>query len=218
MDIFGFLIYFIIVVTSLTVHEFAHGYTAWLKGDRTAKADGRLSLNPIRHLDPLGTLVFILTALHFRMPVGWAKPVPVNPMNLDNPKRDMVLVAFAGPLSNMVFAFLCGYLFILLPINEKSIIGLFLILFTQVNLGLAIFNLIPIPPLDGSNIVKGLLPHDKIMSYVRFTAYLPHILIGLMIFSMYKQKPILSYVFSPIIEPWFYLWRDIIFQGKVPFL
>ncbi len=218
MSIIGILLVVTAVLLSLSFHEFAHGYAAWYKGDTTAKSDGRLSLNPLDHLDLWGSITFIVTFLVFKMPFGWAKPVPVNPMNLDNPKKDMVLVAFAGPLSNMILALISGYLFIWtaafpLPLLLRT----FLVIFVQVNLGLAFFNLLPIPPLDGSNIVRGLLPYDKLVSYIKFTSYLPQIFIGLLLFGMFTGRPILSYIFSPIVEPWFFLWEKIIFGGRIPF-
>lgn len=217
MEILFIALVIVAVIISLSVHEFAHGYAAWYKGDETAKVDGRLSLNPLDHLDLWGSLTFIITFVIFKMPFGWAKPVPVNPMNLDNPKKDMVFVAFAGPLSNMLLALIAGYFLILTTgISLPMILRSFLVLFVRVNLGLAIFNLLPIPPLDGSNIVKGLLPPDKLMSYIKFTTYVPQILIGLLLVGYLTGRPLLSYVFTPIINPWFIFWKDIVFGGRIP--
>lgn len=218
MQILIILMIVVAVILSLSFHEFAHGYAAWYRGDNTAKSDGRLSLNPLDHLDPWGSLVFAITYFLFGVPFGWAKPVPVNPMNLDNPKRDMVLVAFAGPLANMILALISGFIIIFTQNRGLPfLLTFFLKLFVRVNLGLAIFNLLPIPPLDGSNIVKGLLPPEKLISYIRFTAHLPKILILFLLLGYVTGRPLLSYIFSPIIEPWFYFWEQIVFGGRIIF-
>jgi len=158
-----FLILIPPILFAVTIHEVAHGWVAWRLGDPTAKIMGRLTLNPVRHLDPFGTLVFFLTQT-----IGWAKPVPVNPMNLQNPKQDMVWVSLAGPLSNLVMAALSAFfvrslirpLSLLVPDAILTPIVYMGILSVQLNIGLAVFNLIPIPPLDGSKVLIGLLPKD----------------------------------------------------------
>ncbi len=173
------------VLFSISAHEVAHGYVAYLCGDPTAKEAGRLTLNPIKHLDPIGLLVFIITRV-----IGWAKPVPVNPWNFRNPKRDIIFVAFAGPLTNLVLAALCAVGFriaishwpVLLthvasflhfgvvPGVEglyKILTPLTIIIFWGIiiNCALFIFNLIPVPPLDGGRIVYGLLPEPLATKY-----------------------------------------------------
>ena len=212
------ILYSLAILISLTFHEVAHGYMAWRRGDDTAKSDGRLSLNPLVHLDIMGTIVFIVTMIYFRLPFGWAKPVPVNPMNLDNPKRDMVYVAAAGPASNMLLALVFGYILIGLQtynIMIPMILKAFLVILVRVNLGLSFFNLLPIPPLDGSNILRGLLPYDKLNAYIRFTQYAPQIFMGLILLGYVTGRSILGMILTPILEPYIYFWYNIIFAGKI---
>jgi len=157
------------IILALTVHEFSHGYAAYRLGDRTAKVDGRLSFNPIRHVDPIGLILLII----FRF--GFAKPVMVDPYNLRNPKQDMAIIAAAGPLSNLIFGFVA--MLIVMPIHiltrgntnivTNYIIEFFVIL-VQINIGLAVFNLIPIPPLDGSKILACFLPTDLYFRFISF--------------------------------------------------
>ncbi|MCL0106716.1 site-2 protease family protein [Peptococcaceae bacterium] len=143
------------VVIALTFHEYAHAVVAYKLGDPTAKYSGRLTLNPIPHVDPIGMLMLFFVGL------GWAKPVPVNPYNLNKPKRDMVLISLAGPLSNVILAIAFALLFgvfyafgsqVLIDVVEKII---------WINMVLAVFNMLPIPPLDGSKILAGILPGDS---------------------------------------------------------
>ena len=161
------------VLIALTIHEYAHGYAAYKLGDNTAHTLGRLTLNPIKHLDPFGALCMLL----FRF--GWAKPVPINPANFKKPKRDFAITALAGPLVNITVAFISAFFLLLsekLFVKTESVMlnnmqfntTLFLYLFHAVNLGLGIFNLIPIPPFDGSRILNVILPQKlyfKIMRY-----------------------------------------------------
>ena len=160
----------IILISTLTVHEAAHALAAYLLGDHTAKNQGRLSLNPLKHLDPWGTILFILTGF------GWGKPVPVNPIYFKNPKRDQALTALAGPASNLIMAFIAG---IFIPYYPQSV---FLFMFYQINITLAVFNLLPIPPLDGSRIVGILLNDNQFQRYQEFIhQYSAYIIIGLYI-------------------------------------
>ena len=142
------------LIFAFTIHEISHGLMAYLLGDSTAKRDGRLSLNPIRHIDLLG-LIFILF-----VGFGWAKPVMVNPNNLKNPKVDMALIAVVGPISNFIMAFLSLMLWypLMLFTNVPAYITEVLMLFCFLNIILGVFNLIPIPPLDGSKVIAGALP------------------------------------------------------------
>ena len=160
---------------TLTLHEFAHGYVAYKLGDNTARSLGRLSLNPLKHLDPFGALCMIF--FHF----GWAKPVPINPRNFKNPRKGFAITALAGPLTNLVTGFFTIFIYLLclklLPQSSNSLVNniysnvlLFLWCFFSINIGLGVFNLIPIPPFDGSRIVNVLLPEKwyfKIMKYER---------------------------------------------------
>ena len=156
---------------SVVLHEISHGYAAYAMGDPTAKSRGRLSLNPMHHLDIIGLLSMILFGF------GWAKPVPVNPYYFRRRKLGMSLVALAGPLSNLLLAFVAIAIFFLLgslPIELNIFFeGLlyFFLIFATLNIGLAVFNLIPIPPLDGSKIVFSLLPNSTYMKLLQFEQY-----------------------------------------------
>jgi len=157
------------VLIALTIHEFFHGYAAFCLGDNTAKWQGRLTLNPIKHLDPIGTLLLLFARF------GWAKPVPVNPYNLRNPKRDMAIIALAGPVSNFVTAFFAMFIFMFLMATGwlgTGTVAMYTLMFFfnlfAINIGLGIFNLIPIPPLDGSKIFAMFLPHHLYWRYTNF--------------------------------------------------
>jgi Zn-dependent protease len=164
------------ILAALTFHEYAHGWVADKLGDPTARLSGRLTFNPVAHLDPIGTLALIFS------PVGWAKPVPVNAHNLRHPRRDMVWVAAAGPGANLVLAALSGWLLRLFEggggIGQSAWLGglatpvyLMLQVSVLINVALAIFNLLPLPPLDGGRIVAGLLPPRQAISYGRLERY-----------------------------------------------
>lgn len=163
------------VLLSLTVHECAHAWAASRMGDNTARMLGRVSLNPIRHLDVLGTLMLFFSGLF-----GWAKPVPVNPRNFRHPAKAMMLVAIAGPLSNLmlagVFALVQKLLPIALPLITDSP-GVYMPIAIMVNLGvlinisLAVFNLLPIPPLDGSKVLSYVLPPQKAYAFSKVEPY-----------------------------------------------
>jgi Zn-dependent protease len=150
-----FLLLLPIVVASLALHELAHAYVAWKLGDPTAREQGRLTLNPIAHLDPLGTLMFALTALLAGVPFGWAKPVPVDPRNFRRPKEGMALVAVAGPAMNFVLALVALAVLRHAELDGRAFNVVALGYLVNVILGL--FNLIPVPPLDGSRIVGVLM-------------------------------------------------------------
>jgi len=161
------LISFIVLLFSLTVHEMAHAWTADRLGDPTARLLGRVSLNPIVHADPIGTVLFPLIAAFSGVPlIGWAKPVPVNVRRLGSPRRDFVLVAAAGPISNLVLAFAAAIVLRLLTVtpvtlgepNISAPLASLLVQLRQINVLLAVFNMIPIPPLDGGNVLLGMLP------------------------------------------------------------
>ncbi|RJX35199.1 MAG: site-2 protease family protein [Desulfarculus sp.] len=174
------------ILMALTVHEASHALVAWLRGDPTAKQAGRLSLNPIRHLDLAGTLVFFVTAW-FGAGFGWAKPVPVDGRRLRDPRRDMIWISASGPVSNLAFAVLislvlAGLIHLGLFTEYalwKWFLGEMLILGITVNVVLAFFNLIPLPPLDGSGILTGLLSPRAALHYQQFARYGFLILLGL---------------------------------------
>ncbi len=156
-----------VILLSLAIHEFSHGKAADMLGDPTPRAHGRLTLNPISHLDPIGALVLLLTQRF-----GWAKPVPINPYNFRNPRQDILVVSLAGPLSNVVLSFIFAqayrimYMAIVaghLPLPQDNMTGIvfkMLEIGIVLNLALAFFNLLPVPPLDGSKILRGIIPHQ----------------------------------------------------------
>ena len=162
LDTFLYLIPFLVV--SLVLHELAHALAATWLGDPTPRDDGRLTLNPVVHLDPLGTLMFVLTALVSDFIFGWAKPVMVQPRHFRRPQLDMALVAVAGPATNLVLALACAWAVLNLDLSLR--VDEVLERAFQVNIVLGIFNLIPIPPLDGSRIVGAILPRGL---YVRWS-------------------------------------------------
>jgi Zn-dependent protease len=163
---FSLILFFLAVV----VHEFAHGWIAYKFGDPTAKYSGRLTLNPLAHIDPIGTIVLPIFLLITGSPIlfGWAKPVPVNFLGLHNPKKDMIWVGLAGPCANILLAIAISMIIkIKLPPLPLQILHQFMLL----NLVLAIFNLMPIPPLDGSRVVMGLLPPKLAYKYMKLEQF-----------------------------------------------
>lgn len=152
-------------VLCITVHEFAHAITADRLGDPTPRRQGRISLNPIDHLDPLGTLMVILMVVTGARGIGWGKAVQVNPANFRHPRRDMMLVAAAGPFSNLLFALVLAIATRLFAPHMTPSLIEFLIFMVYMNIGLMFFNLIPIAPLDGSKILSGLLPAETAYRY-----------------------------------------------------
>jgi Zn-dependent protease len=171
---------FIVLLFSLTIHEMAHAWTADRLGDPTARLLGRVSLNPLVHADPIGTILFPLLASISGLPlIGWAKPVPVNVGNLRRGRRDFVLVAAAGPTSNLVMAIAAATLLRLVPVtpvtlgqpNVTAPMASLFSLAMQINVLLAIFNMMPIPPLDGGNVVSGLLPDRLALAFNRVRPY-----------------------------------------------
>jgi len=191
-----------VLLISLTVHEFSHGYIAYKLGDPTAKMQGRLSLNPFRHLDPIGTLMMVIAK------IGWAKPVPINPVYFKDRKRGTVLVSIAGPLSNLAMAFIGVLLFEITYVAgyRKLVAGdtfllyfiAFLRLFFSVNLNLAIFNLLPVPPLDGSKILSGVLPADKYFRYMQYERYIGMIFLLVVLVFPSALSNVLAFFTQPI--------------------
>lgn len=145
---------------AIVVHEFSHAFVAYKLGDATARMTGRLTLNPLAHIDPFGTILLPVILIALRSPVlfGWAKPVPINFSNLKNPKKDMIWVGLAGPLSNLLVAFATALL-LKAGLGGSSAALPFLQYLILINVVLAVFNLVPIPPLDGSRVLMGLLPN-----------------------------------------------------------
>jgi len=176
------LLFLPVILLALTVHEFAHGYVAYLRGDRTAKDMGRLTLNPLPHIDIIGLL--FLMFFNF----GWAKPVPINPANFKTPKKDEIMVALAGVTANLICALCLGLLFRFADFSIFGQTGEIVQKFTAwgilINCGLAVFNLIPVPPLDGSHVLRELLPYRAAVKYIVFFSNpaVSWILLGIFIF------------------------------------
>lgn len=200
----GFIQRFIVLFTAITVHECAHGLVAYKLGDPTAKNAGRLTLNPLSHLDPIGALCMVIFGF------GWAKPVPINPFYFRNRKRDTALVSLAGPAANIVLAFASTiiyvpfYLFVykykLFNAAAYFILGTLQSL-VSLNIGFAVFNLIPFPPLDGSKILGALLPSStymKLLEYERF---------GFPVLIILSATGVLGRILGIIINPVYDLWN-----------
>ncbi len=207
-----------VILFALTIHEYCHGLAANYLGDDTALRHGRLTLNPIAHLDVFGTILMFLVGF------GWAKPVPVNPLNFKDPKKGMLLVALAGPASNLLTAIVAGlFLRSLVPslmTSGQGISGLYATLLVVIVLsiiygvGLAIFNILPIPPLDGSRVLYGLLPERQAYAYSRFEPYGVMVLFALFLFGGRAFSLVIWYPVSIITElisglGYFQLWQII---------
>ncbi|MHB8319895.1 MAG: site-2 protease family protein [Acidimicrobiales bacterium] len=196
------VIIFCTIVPSIILHEIAHGYVALLFGDDTAKRAGRLTLNPISHVDPVGTLIvpalLALSGLGF---FGWAKPVPVNLSKLRSPRNHGVLVALAGPATNLTLAALAVLVFKVLSFNlyaPPGIVERVVYIFGLMNVSLAIFNLLPIPPLDGSVLIERMLPRAWWPGYLAIRRYSMPILIGLVVLNFYMNPGPITWVFNQV--------------------
>ncbi len=199
------------ILLSITFHEMCHGWMAYKLGDPTAKSQGRLSLNPLKHLDPLGTLVLFVTRT-----IGWAKPVPVDVRYFKNPQRDMMWVGLAGPAANMFLAVLFAAILRSVPyligqpwfapFAKSAILNpvmIMLFLTVQINIGLAIFNLIPVPPLDGSRILTGLLPPDLAIYIYKMERY-GFIIVLILVFTGVTDRiiiPLITFINHLLLGP-----------------
>ncbi|HVP91893.1 MAG TPA: site-2 protease family protein [Terriglobales bacterium] len=205
MNILSIVLQVFVVLFAITVHEAAHGWAALKMGDPTAYAAGRVTLNPLAHIDLIGTVLLPLVLILAHQPVfGWAKPVPVNPHNLRHPRKDSLWISLAGPAANLATAAVSLVLLRLtlrlaagMPAASmwaKSVGGLAQLLYmaVMINLALAVFNLIPIPPLDGSGILAGLLPEQAAAQYERLRPY------GFILLIILVYTNVLNSIFNPI--------------------
>lgn len=203
IDIHKIVITLVVLGISVIVHEVAHGYIAYRLGDPTAKIAGRLTLNPTPHIDPVGTILFpvICLVLNFSFFFAWAKPVPVNPTYFKNPKKDDILVAIAGPGSNLILALIFTLGFAFIPasiINSYPGIELLLQTGIQWNVLLAVFNMLPIPPLDGAHVLKNSLPDEIGDKFGMLWPYGFFILIGLLYVGVLGKVmlPIMAVIYT----------------------
>ena len=195
-----------ILVFSLCFHEFSHGYIAYRLGDHTAKRNGRLTLNPLAHLDPVGSLMILFVGF------GWAKPVPVNPINFANPRIDMMKVAFAGPASNLVLAFIAGLINRYASYNDffnSVILENTLFFFIFINIALAVFNMLPVAPLDGSQIFGNMISKNNPELAWKLQMYGPKILMLAILIGVLTPFSLLGTIMNPFIKFFMYLFAGI---------
>lgn len=196
-----------VILISLSFHEAAHAFVSYKLGDPTAKNMGRLTINPLKHLDPLGTLMMIISA-RTGIGFGWAKPVPINPNYYKNRKQGTMLTGLAGPVSNLLLAFLSAFPLLFININYNidtlgqydkiTIIYNFIGMFFVSNISLAIFNLLPIPPLDGSKILTGILPSRLYFKLMQYENYVGLVFIAIVLFFSKQFSDVLGFIITPV--------------------
>ena len=189
------------IIIAMVIHEYSHARVAYALGDYTPKMQGRLTLNPAAHVDLIGLVMLFI--VHF----GWAKPVQINPMNFSHPRRDDILVSLAGPLSNLITAFVFTIILVFMvklhmPLTEGLLVVFNLIIVYNINI--AIFNMLPIPPLDGSHILRNLLPYEMARAYEQLERY------SFIFLIIILATPILSYIFVPLQRFIFGIFKSIV--------
>ena len=190
-----------VLVFSLVFHEFSHAWVANKLGDPTARYSGRLTLNPLAHLDPFGSLMILFVGF------GWAKPVPVDSRYLANPRVDMMKIAIAGPAANLLLAFVGGTIIRTGLVSDS--ITLMILLFTQINIMLAVFNMIPIPPLDGSQIFSGIMIRRYPELVYKLQMYGPQILLGLIMIGYFTRFSPIWIVIRPFVNFFLFLFAGL---------
>ncbi len=208
------VLYVICILLALICHEVAHGLVANWLGDPTAKQEGRLTFNPLAHIDPVGFLMMLFVGY------GWAKPVPVNPRRLRKPRRDMAIVSFAGPLANLLLALFAGLgccalvafgkfpmdMLAFEQVTPASAVSYLLLVFMRLNIGLAVFNLIPIPPMDGSNILVSFLRPNAAAKYLQLRLYTQYIFLGIIALNVLSDFSAVAATVNTILwTPFYYL-------------
>ena len=197
-----------VLIFALCFHEFSHAYIAYMLGDDTAQRQGRLTLNPLAHLDPIGSLMILIVGF------GWAKPVPVNPLNLRDKHTGMMKVAFAGPASNLLLAFTAGLMMRLVNIVDLLQSEMFvqtLYFFILINISLAVFNMIPVAPLDGSQIFGNMISKKNPELAWKLQMYGPKILMGIILIGMVTPFSVLGFLMMPFVKMFMYLFTGISF-------
>jgi Zn-dependent protease len=186
------------LIICITIHEFAHAYSAYRAGDDTPKHQNRLSLNPLDHLDPIGTFMMVMSSL-VGFGIGWGKPVQVNPLNFRHPRWDDLKVSLWGPLSNLLTALVAGTAIRFLGNSMSEPVFGFVALIVEISIGLAVFNLIPVYPLDGSHILGAFLPTEVAYKYGRFMAR-SGMMLFIILIMVDSRVPILSRLLTPPIR------------------
>tara|TARA_B100000029_G_scaffold210867_1_gene208671 strand:+ start:340 stop:1002 length:663 start_codon:yes stop_codon:yes gene_type:complete len=199
-----FVVLLISLIFSLCFHEYSHGITAYYLGDDTAYNYGRLTLNPLAHLDPMGTMLILFIG------VGYAKPVPVNVNNLNNPKSDIIKVAAAGPISNLILAFVGMFAFQLLTPDTNSVYYIFLQIFIHINIALALFNLLPIYPLDGGQIFGNIIHKYSPKAANNLLIYGPKVLLVAILLGLFTGVSIIWFFIEPVKNLVLYIFNFII--------